>query len=876
MPQFMFGRDLVKCSLVGHTAALLAVLVLAHPQPAAAASASDGVLCPVAGGRLNRSVSYRNNPISAPETAEGTAALLTMLQSGEREPRTIAIMRLAMAGDLDAFRLLLASADADGLAIYASRYLNSDDTVCIDPEMESAVLEGLRDPELGHGLVGLLGNNTYRDRRTLQALLEVPFEPTPALANKYLAVGRAITSTHLPGIEADVLAHARSFLPFDTPVKKRVLPGLHQHYVKFFADRSYAPAVAYFRQVLAEADRGEPMQSFQINYGMLRTVIQRALASIGGADAYAVLIGELESIAHKPLDPFASSELQNLGKLVVSPTQASERRAIVAAFEKMLRTPQPMRYDYQMRRTVYAALAEMNAAESTALLIAELKRYIGSEPPPNRDSVVARIFEALANVQDLDIDPLLALVDDLTSPLDRRSVWHVAAMHPSETSVDFLLAELRLSITGGVDAEQLLGSDASKALLNTLVALESPEYQNRARDGVDALFNEGGLSEQDYVAAVTRLNEALGNESPLYVAFRSEQARQRAAEQQARREAAEVEGKRIMQVEFAEALARNSNPEGIAANVAMLSAHGSQAGRAAEWLIMVGEAALPQLHDALAAVDTEDRHRFQIVNVIGEIGSVNSSAPLIEAAETRADGGFYRPVLFALALIPPTAESVAFANAQLAAGVTERRQVAGLVYLAQIRHALAADLVAQFTDDALSPRLRSAGFYLGARLGVQGTAAAIEAALQQATERSELETLLTSLGEAAASPEEFTRVANAAGFTERSFSYRQQLAYCAFRTAADDRKAELAYEVLGDSGRWQRREAIRYLIATDPQGTVNRLTGGIGQFLPLNKLLPLSSAIQLLFSESRRMGYRLEQTDDGYVLTRIQSSGGSA
>jgi hypothetical protein len=331
-----------------------------------------------------------------------------------------------------------------------------------------------------------------------------------------------------------------------------------------------------------------------------------------------------------------------------------------------------------------------------------------------------------------------------------------------------------------------------------------------------------------------------------------------------------------MQAEFAEALARNSSPEGIAANVAMLAAHGSHASRAMEWLIMVGEAALPQLHDALASADTEDRHRFKIVNVIGEIGNVSSTAPLIEAAETWADGGFYRPVLFALALIPPTAESVAFAYAQSAVGITERRQVAGLVYLAQIRHAPAADLVAQFTDDALSPRLRSVGLYLGARLGVQGTAAAIEAVLQQTTERSELETLLMDLAEAAASLEEFTRVASAAGFTERSFSYRQQLAYCAFRTAADDRKVELAYEVLGDSGQWQRREAIRYLIATDPQGTVDRLTGGIGQFLPLNKLLPLSSAIQLLFSESRRMGYRLEQTDQGYVLTRIQSSGESA
>ena len=153
--KFMFERDLLKRNLAGLASAFLAVLVLAHPHPAAAASASGGELCPVASDRLNRSVSYRNTPISAPKIAEETAALRTTVQSGEGEPRAIAIMRLAMAGDLNAFRLLLASADADGLYIYASRYLNSDDTVCINPEMESAVLEGLRDPGLGRGLVGL-------------------------------------------------------------------------------------------------------------------------------------------------------------------------------------------------------------------------------------------------------------------------------------------------------------------------------------------------------------------------------------------------------------------------------------------------------------------------------------------------------------------------------------------------------------------------------------------------------------------------------------------------------------------------------------------------------------------------------------------------
>ena len=156
-----------------------------------------------------------------------------------------------------------------------------------------------------------------------------------------------------------------------------------------------------------------------------------------------------------------------------------------------------------MRRTVYQALAGLNAAERTALLLAELKRYIGSEPPPNRDSAVARLFEALANVQDLDIQPLVALVDDLTSSGDRRSMWHIAATHPSEISVDFLLTELRLSTNGGTEAEQLLGTEATEGLLNTLVAFESPEYQSRARDGIDGLFREHRLGESDYMAAVT-------------------------------------------------------------------------------------------------------------------------------------------------------------------------------------------------------------------------------------------------------------------------------------------------------------------------------------------------------------------------------------
>lgn len=62
---------------------------------------------------------------------------------------------------------------------------------------------------------------------------------------------------------------------------------------------------------------------------------------------------------------------------------------------------------------------------------------------------------------------------------------------------------------------------------------------------------------------------------------------------------------------------------------------------------------------------------------------------------------------------------------------------------------------------------------------------------------------------------------------------------------------------------------MRYLLALDPRDTVNKMTGGIGQWPPLHMLLPQSAGLQLLFSESRRMGYTLPQTDRGYALTRI-------
>ena len=167
-------------------------------------------LCPIAEGRLNRSVNYNNRPITAPATKEQSAVALEALKSGQGEERVNAIVGLAMAGDVDGFHHLYATRDVNGLFTYAGLYLNSDGTTCLDSSIEAVVLQELHAPDLSRSLVGLLAYNTYRDKRMLDGLLEIPFRATHAHADKYMSYGRAITSTHLPDIEPAVLEHART------------------------------------------------------------------------------------------------------------------------------------------------------------------------------------------------------------------------------------------------------------------------------------------------------------------------------------------------------------------------------------------------------------------------------------------------------------------------------------------------------------------------------------------------------------------------------------------------------------------------------------------------------------------------------------------
>jgi hypothetical protein len=340
----------------------------------------------------------------------------------------------------------------------------------------------------------------------------------------------------------------------------------------------------------------------------------------------------------------------------------------------------------------------------------------------------------------------------------------------------------------------------------------------------------------------------------------------------AAREARSARSRQALQGTFEAELARQSRPDAIAGNVMTLLADAdADASRPAmQWLVVVGAPALPQLHAALADRATSDSQKLRLLAAISEIGSTESIGPLLKMARSRADGLLYAPIFQVLARIEPTQETIAFARDQLGSNIAPVWRAAALVYLGRIRYQPAAPNVDTYTTVLEMPAtVRVAGLYLGARLGVAEVLGRIEAALIQATHPLERETLLESLGEAAASTGQFTRIARAAGFSERDGSYRQDLAYCAFRTSSAAHKVELAYALLADGRPAQRRVAMRYLIDNDRAALASRVTGGAGSVMPLHMLMPRSGTVRMLFSEGRRMGYALEHTGTAYVLRKI-------
>ena len=244
------------------------------------------------------------------------------------------------------------------------------------------------------------------------------------------------------------------------------------------------------------------------------------------------------------------------------------------------------------------------------------------------------------------------------------------------------------------------------------------------------------------------------------------------------------------------------------AALADLLAGGVSASQGMQRLVAVGSPALTQLHQALLAPATGDSQKLQLLSVIAEIGAPHSVGPLLQAAASRPDGLLYGPVLMALAQLPASERSVAFARDQLADGIAPAWKAAALIYLGRIRYAPALPSVAEYSAAHHPLQVRAAALYLGARLGVAGMFEAATERLQAQPVR-ERSMLLRVLGEAAPSVAALSETAMMFGWHARSPDLQQMIAYCAFRTSEPTDRVRFAYPLLAQPDPEFRRMAMR-------------------------------------------------------------------
>ena len=187
----------------------LILLLLASAVAPLAHAVDEAQLCPIAHDRLHRTAAAESSDelLRAPQTEQETAAVLGAIYTGKKTLRRNAIVQAALQGNLRAFRYLVEIKDWDGVHLYANNYLNEDGTVCIAPRIERTLRRQMQRREAGRRLIAVLRNNTYQRQRTFAALTAVPFDSMEA--HQWVEFARAITATHIPKIEVDVLAFAR-------------------------------------------------------------------------------------------------------------------------------------------------------------------------------------------------------------------------------------------------------------------------------------------------------------------------------------------------------------------------------------------------------------------------------------------------------------------------------------------------------------------------------------------------------------------------------------------------------------------------------------------------------------------------------------------
>jgi hypothetical protein len=810
--------------------------------------------------------------IGPPVTAEQERAALKSLAAEDGDERYRAALALGLGGKLPAFRQMMATRADQSLRTFASHYVNEDGNSCVAPEIEDTLLAHFDDPVMRPALLTFFAKNLYTRSELFERLIRV--ELADGKPQDFFPVVRALTATRLEDVEGRVLAQAESYLGHDTPVLKRVLPAVHRSYVKYFAERAYAPSIDYMERLLQVEGYGETLDSFIAEFSVTRSTVYRALDSFPSAKVGGVFTRQLNRVARECSALLINYELSAFGTSAVRHATTDEQRRLVAGSLAALlghgldragnETPPVPEVDYRVYKKIVELLAELGTPEAGQVLVNELYKLTELDDR-SLSAMTTQLLHALARLPASAEPDVPAILEAATGLPGIHRLLHVPLVleaHPDPAAQAFYLGQISWILDNWDDLKSGRVIDPERSFWRTIDRLEAFDEDDQlahTRDELDRLFLAGVLSEDLFEAASASINELGGAASPVYEELMRE--RRLAIK-------AEKEEKRVTeQAQWLKITDDNTSPDGIRKNLERLGEPGSGSRDAAAWLVIAGPDILPAAHERLADPSASAELRFRLMQVLGEVGDPRSVEVLIEATRREKDNrAILRAGLRALGLMPSSQLSFDFAKELMADGEQTHVRQGAIIYLASVTDERATELARKYSAAEVEPEIRVAALLLAARLGQSQAKSAIIELLETTTDRSHGEVLVRALGELS-TLEELSVLAER--FPAHRSSFNPVSALVAFRGAEGDRRVELARRLIESGHPWDRREVVRSLVEDGPHELLFRyllLSPAMG--LPLEQSVLYSPNGVAIVAQIRRMGYRIEETPVGFELVR--------
>ncbi len=857
-------------------------LLVGAPLPGRAAGQDDLARhCPQADKYRQQRTFYLatlKEVVRAPQTPQEVKARFADLNAPEKGRRQAAIIALALAGNRDLFHQLLAAGEGAELTTYAEHYLRPDGSLCLDPQIEKAIIRHFHDPGLSAAFLFFFETNLYSSQAFFKTLTPLSFEADNP--DRYGRLVKALCATRLPGLEQELLALGRAALPHDTPAQKRLMPEVHQALIAYFASQQ-SPVFSYFRAVLAAEPRSEEVAYLQKSYGATRLAIYQALSRYEGEESFALFLEQLAELGRQPWGPFYNKDLsQLLSHLQAHPLFGEKQEQVIPLLAQILATPSlpgqpgfktplekagaPEIYDRQIRSQVYELLAAMDSEAAGRLLLAELAAKGRGATGDHDQRLAAALLQALVSVPAsaaLDVGRLLELAPHFDGQGQQLRLAEVVSRHPTPGGLAFVLEQFALALGDEKEGAASPGHLQAQAFLfEQLLHFSAPRYLLQIRAELDAWFVAGRLPEKRYQQMSSILSERLGQGLPASLAQigarKEEKQRQELAASHIR-----------WRQEMAAELQSQGSPEGIAANIQTLASFGPDAKKAGYWLMRVGEPVLPQVHAALAEPAAPAALKMQLMVVLAEIGNPSSSPFLLKAAASEPDNQELLIELFlALAKLPPTPEAITFVGSSLEKESSQKIKMSALAYFASHRHEDGLEWARKFATPENPSGLRCVALYLAAMLGEEEVQEQLVTMLAEHKNSGEEHLLLRGLAEITR-PEEFQEILAALGVSE-SEDVEQISNYVMFRAGSGRQKTELAEKLLAAQPPFYSEQAVDFLLAGREFAVLDKYLRIKGEHeMSLEMVLYVSAVAQRIFIESRRRGFSLAERD-GKIIFR--------